>query len=165
MFSKIVFGLQIHSFGYRSCFGFIDSSKLQALMQNKWNQCFLHTPRDSDQTKGIFGLSASLREKERLYCCKDGLWVNHIDIMKTEHKQLKADDTFIFEIVFGNGKEKNYCNVYINDFNENCKLLTDRTSQYTFEDIPDAIIPIYSHEDHGESKVTVKMYRSELVHK
>ena len=84
----------------------------QQLMKDKWNECFLHTPRDADKKKGLYGLSASLREKHTLYCCKDGQWVNSIDLKKTAHGQCKQGDTFIFEIVFGNGKEKNYCNVY-----------------------------------------------------
>lgn len=164
-FKKIIFAINIHKYGNKSCFGFIDYSKYAVLMNGNWDKVFLYCPRKATGSQGIYGLTAQLKQRQVL-CCINGKWVTAIKLKKTKdcNGYINEDDHFIFEYVF-NGNNNNYCNVYLNNHKDNKCLLLSGSNKYTFNNIPSSIVPIYSHEDHGESEVSVKVLTAEFLNK
>ena len=164
-FKKIVYALTIHEFGSKACFGFIDYQRYQILMNDNWNKCYLHCSRNGGSKEGIYGLSAKLKSPN-LYCCVNGQFINSIklnknrNIDKEKQRFISPNDSFIFEIVFNDetNNGKNYCNVYLDEISEKTKLVSPVCDNgYTFENIPNQIVPIFSHQQWGQTEVTVKV--------
>ena len=152
-FKKLVFALTVHKFGSKTCFGFIDYDKYNAIMGNNWDKCYLHSSRNGASKDGIYGLSTKLKSSS-IYCCVNGQFIPSIKLQ--QNRQIMPDDCFIFEIVYDEEENKNYCNVYLQEISKKTKLLSG-SNKYTFENIPSSIVPIFSHENYGESEVSIKV--------
>lgn len=152
-FKKLVFALTVHKFGSKSCFGFIDYNKYNMIINNDWNKCFMHSALNNISSKdGIYGLSTKLKSSS-IYCCMNGQFIHSIKLQ--QNRQIMTNDCFIFEIIYDDDG-KNYCNVYLQEISNKTKLLSGN-NKYTFENIPNSIVPIFSHEHYGESEVTIKV--------
>ena len=166
-FKSITFAVCIHKYGNKSCFGFVDYTKYPSLMHGNWDKCYLYVPR-KDNVKGIYGLTAQFKSKQ-LFCCIDGTFTKSIKLKKTKFNpsgSIQEEDHFIFEFIF-NTKENNnnICNVYLNKYKDKKCLLLSGSNKITFNNIPQSVVPIYSHEDHGESQVSIKVLNAEFVKK